>query len=914
LKNILDWPQQELIVKEFKRVAAIDPREAAVELQPFMASFYLFQCYLTEFGVSFDAQELCHWLSQAAEPDESGGIVYYAQAWLWRVCNTFGTRCPKPLSDLETYFKLSIMRGHRTCVSDGEKIIDNLHNSDLKKKWREILKDGQFIFRTIAAGLGMPYFARRKLRRPYDLDDLSKLDSLIKEELGVDYDHCLKINQATTAQDTPDSDNAPKPRNFESIFVNHIGHGLVHYAASSGNVQALRHLTSKYKLDINIRDQLAHETPLVCACRGGHFESAMLLLEIGANPNEGDFGIESPLSWLCSFKGQEMPKIAQKLVDAGAIIDGGGIYTMRPDVRPILVDWEYLMSISVTPLGRAVIMNNLEAVKVLLSHGANPLARPGRKESKPGENSVQLAAVLNLPEILEVLILYLNSKPDEQATIFDEGEMLQAAHEATIAPFDTTSLQSRIVRHGPNYKAAMFNTLRLLRLNKAKYSNDWKLAGTPKAPEGSVLCLEAKLGNIDIVEHLIELGHSPNGSLGHRPLAEAVKRNQESIFRVLIGHGANIFVKCSVDNGSQLSLLQICADRSKTARPGLFIAEYLLQKGLPVDPLQDGSPSAFAIAIKNQDFKLADLLLANGADVNFTYQLGRDGPWMTVLGELAQTHTVGNLTAIEYLLSLGSKPEAHERNTDAPETVLGQLDLNSTRKSRQYPDFIVDKTNNLSVFHILASCSQDTINNTAQLSARIIDIILKTFKDSEHINFTHPVYGTALCLASITSNLHMISALLEVKARTDIPAALVELPPQLKAKLGQTKEPAVPRNLALSVLSNLATKMHAGIQPNGGPFSLSSLAIIRDNMTILEMLPGPDGVVDGVADPIWAQLSQEIEQLVKRPYRSGAAWNEEEGSMPVDLSVLKEFDELPWKKGDEMGNEQAMQTMLKFLR
>ncbi len=233
----------------------MNPHEAPVELQPFMASFYLVQCYLTEFGVSFDAQELCYWLSQATEPDENGGVVYYAQAWLWRVCNTFGTRCPKPLSNLETYFKLGILRGHLTCVADGEKIIANLHDSDLQNKWREILKDGQFIFRTTTAGLGMAYYTHRKLRRPYNLDDLPDLDRLIEEELGVDYGRCLKINQGTTAQDAPDSENAPKPRNFESIFVNHVGHGLVHYAASLGNVQALRHLISKYQLDINIQDQ-----------------------------------------------------------------------------------------------------------------------------------------------------------------------------------------------------------------------------------------------------------------------------------------------------------------------------------------------------------------------------------------------------------------------------------------------------------------------------------------------------------------------------------------------------------------------------------------------------------------------------------------------------------------------------------
>lgn len=646
-----------------------------------MASFYLFQCYLAEFGVSFDAQQSCYWLSQATEPDDAGGIVYYAQAWLWRVCHTFGIKCPKPLADMEGYFRLSIIRGHRTCVSDLYKIFPDLHDSDLQKKWHGILKEAQFVFRTMTGGLGMPYFAHRKLRRPYDLDDLPDLDRLIKEELGVDYDRCLKGHEFATSQATSDSNDAPKPRDFDSIFVNHIGHGLMHFAASMGNVAALRHLTSKYTLNIDTRDQTAHETPLVCACRGGHIESAEFLLDNGANPNGGEFGVETPLFWLCSFKGLELRKIAQKLVDAGATIDGGGTHTIRPDVRSIWSDWEELLSVSVTPLGRAVIMNNLEAVKVLLGHGANPLARPDRKQSKPGEDAIELAAVLNMPEILEVLILYLNSRPEEQATIFDEGEMLQAAHKASITPFDTISLQSRIIRHGSNYKAAMFKTLRLLRQNKAKYSNDWRQAGIPKLPEGSVLCMEVKLGNTDIVEHLIELGHSPNGSPGHRPLVEAVRHNQETIFRALIGHGADILVKSSGDNGSQLSLLQICADRPKTVRPGLFIPEFLLRNDVPADSPKDGTPSAFVIAVRNQDFKLADLLLANGADINFTYQLERNGPWITVLGDLARTHNVGNLTAIEYLLSIGNRSE-QRGDTGTPETLLSQLDLDANANSQ----------------------------------------------------------------------------------------------------------------------------------------------------------------------------------------------------------------------------------------
>jgi ankyrin repeat protein len=921
LKSILDWPQQELIVKEFECIAAMNPHDAPVELQPYMAAFYLFQCHLTEFGVAFNAEKICHWLSQATEPDDAGGICYYAQAWIWRISNTFGVLCPKSLFDLESYFKLSIMRGHRTCIADGDKIIEKLRDSDSQKKWRLILNEGLYFLNTMSAGLGMPYFAPRKLRRSYNLNNLQQLDTLIKEELGQDYDSCLRINQmqvATAEGESKESDEAPKKRNFESIFVNHIGHGLLHYAASSGNAPALRHMIEKYHVNLNVADQAASETPLVCACRSGHFECAMVLLETGASPNQSQFGAEPPLSWLCSFKREEMSTIAQKLVNTGAVVDGGGTYTLRPDVRPIWADWENLLSISVTPLGRAVVMNNLEAVEVLLGHGANPLARPDRKKSEPGKCAIELAAVLNIPEILEVLILYLRSEPVGQARIFDEGEMLQAAHNKSIVPFDTTSLQSRVVRHGSRYKLAMFTTLQLLHKNRAKHINDWKTAGTPRLLQDFVLCQEVKLGNVDIVEHLIELGHPANGSPGHRPLEEAVKLNHDTIFRVLIGQGANIFVKHGLENGSQLSLLQICAERPKTARPGTFIAEYLIKGGIPVDPLQDGARSAFALAVLNQDFELASLLLSYGANVNYAYQPEQWGPWITVLGELARTHTERSLRSIEYLLSLG-KPSIPEQlsNTSAPETQFNQLSLSSTHKPQAIPDFIVDKTNQLSILHILARCPPETTNNTAQISVRIINIILKAFKDPNQLNYTHPIYGTALCLAAVTLNLNMVTTLLDLKARADLGAFPSQFPTSMGLKLRQIVEPAIPKHLALAVLLGFFMDLQGAVAANSLPAFQGSLETSRDNLTILELLISPDDMTDGGEGGMWGQfqaLRVQMKSHMKGMSATEGGWKEGEGNLPVDLLGLNEFEVLPWKDGDEMNSEQAMATMLKYMR
>lgn len=329
LKSILDWPQQQLIVQEFERAAAMGAHDAPVELQPHDAAFYLFQCYLTGFGISsFNPEKLVHWLSQATAPDDAGGVVYYAQAWIWRISNTFNLPFPKSTDELETFLKLSILRGHRTCLADGEYIRDNLLGYGSRQVWDSILSDGRLYLNTLAAGLGMPYFAPRKLRGNYNLNDIPHLDSLIKEELGQDYHSCLKVN--STHKETPKDQKkaGPKPRTFESIFVNHIGHGLLHFAASMGNYEALLHMIFNYHVNINVCDQTAYETPLVCACRTGNLKCAILLLECGADPNNSEHGVETPLYWLCSFKGKEMVEIAHKLIEAHADVDGGGGHTM----------------------------------------------------------------------------------------------------------------------------------------------------------------------------------------------------------------------------------------------------------------------------------------------------------------------------------------------------------------------------------------------------------------------------------------------------------------------------------------------------------------------------------------------------------------------------------------------------------
>ena len=113
---------------------------------------------------------------------------------------------------------------------------------------------------------------------------------------------------------------------------------------------------------------------------------------------------------------------------------------------------------SVTPLGRAVFMKRLPAVRIMLKLGADPLLKKILKKSSTGQLAAELAAILTLPEILEVLLLHLDEKLGFQQHIFDEIGMLAAA-QREIIPFDSLSLQSRLIRCGPLYRSALIQTM-----------------------------------------------------------------------------------------------------------------------------------------------------------------------------------------------------------------------------------------------------------------------------------------------------------------------------------------------------------------------------------------------------------------------------------------------------------------------
>lgn len=557
LKAIMDWEQQKEVVADLDIAATTSPKDSVRGLKPWMAAYYVFQCYLTEFGVLFDPRKACYWLAlaTATAPADEEAFISHAQAWLRQVQSAF--RIPTAISRESPQASTS----HTFTESEQSIIGDSGSQTE---------SEGNLSQQTCLAA--RTYLVNWRLRRDYDLDHLDNLDNQIKEELGVDYAASLSYGLPWNVEL---ESRAVGWRTFDKITVNNRGHGLLHLAASTGNMPALKHLVMKYKAYIDISNPPYWETPLLSACIGGHFDCVVFLLDRGASPRGHIASALSPLHWLCSFQEDEMPAIAKRIKSTVLSIDGPSLGG-QADVRNEWTDWTEMYNVCVTSLGRAVIMGSLPAVRTLLALGADPLARPSRSSNgntEKAKSAVDLAVILILPGILKVLLLYIDARSGAAPRVFDESEMIKVAHDKLLTPCDTTSRQSRLIRCGKNYKHDLFLTLQMLQ-SREREMKRWQTRDDCRA-EGKLLCEEIKLGNTDIVETLLRLGFNANGSSDYRPIIEAVRWNHEPIFRLLVRYGADVTTKMALADGGQMSLLEISASRPSASRPGEYIAVYL---------------------------------------------------------------------------------------------------------------------------------------------------------------------------------------------------------------------------------------------------------------------------------------------------------------------------------------------------
>ncbi|KAL5416922.1 hypothetical protein PMIN04_007984 [Paraphaeosphaeria minitans] len=765
LKNILTWDQQRQMLEELKSAGTgtRDSSSGLLAMKKTVAAFYVFQCYLLEFGTPFNDLNASEWLLKAASDDDSHEDAdYLSQAWVWRVSRALGVSLDMPRQRLDTLLKLSVMRGHRICLQDIQELASTGTATEHQEWWSTFQQARQFLLSHMGA-VGMGYFFPSHLTPPWntiEIDNLPSLDRTIRDVLGSAYESCWKgssfQNLSNTSSDTGES-------GFDRIYVNRRGHGLLHYAAATGSLETLQHLVMKYRCSIDLPNQHVDEPPLLCACAGGKLDCALFLLENGADPNGYRFGQEGPLHWLSSFLPNEMEIIASKLVAAGAEVElrSGG---MRHDVRGIRADWERIFEIRTTPLGRAVLMNSLDAVNVLLKLGADPLTKSAKKHRGEWEGSngmskmmdvtspFELAAVLTYPEILAAFVTHIDKDTTAPSLrLFNEVGMLDLARSQAVTQSDPLSLRSRLVRCGSRFKQNLKASLMILYARALPFTGGTASDDLQKE-RSRVLSREVKLGSVDIVETLLELRYHPDGTNYHRPIEEAIRTNHEALFDLLKRYNADLSVTRMTSTGT-ISLLHVCASRPLQSRSGRYIAEALIAAGVPLESVDPRIKSPLAMAILNQNFDVAAALVENGANVDALYPLqvsglnGLETKHTTVLVEVLSQHTMRTIESLKFLFG---------KHNGSP---------------KERPAFHIDPANRFSILHLLAGSPNYT--HIAQITPKIFSLCLETYNEPEFINYRHPLLGSALCYAAAKGQKSMVDLLLKHGADDSVGAGPV---------------------------------------------------------------------------------------------------------------------------------------------
>ena len=159
--------------------------------------------------------------------------------------------------------------------------------------------------------------------------------------------------------------------------------GPLYYASLCGLHDLVRHLIVKYPEQVNARGG-SHITPLIAALSRGHFQTAELLHQNGADPSiEGRFG--KPLH-SAAYSGDF--RVVKELIKYNADIDArdgaketplheasGNLTPNSPDIVRLLLDHGADVNArnykGGPPLHCAAHRGNLEAARILLEHGAD---------------------------------------------------------------------------------------------------------------------------------------------------------------------------------------------------------------------------------------------------------------------------------------------------------------------------------------------------------------------------------------------------------------------------------------------------------------------------------------------------------------------------------------------------------------
>jgi ankyrin repeat protein len=518
------------------------------------------------------------------------------------------------------------------------------------------------------------------------------------------------------------------------------GDNILHFVSCCGLVQSLEVLLKNINAaEVNIRN-IRDETPLLLACRSGHYEVAMMLYEAGGDPRIANVYGDTPLHWLLSFPDKHVAELTGKFLRRGADIDA------------VAQSFSYIYCgenayLQGTPLMRAISRNRLVVVDTLLEHGAE------LNFSLNQDSAINLAARLHYPEILSKLLDKSRNTPKTVEPTNGISYLLFALFHGSLE--SPGSLFGRIRRHGHRWKSRAVETLWVLLEHGAReYLHD-----VPGTPGATATFNATQMAEPDVLAYLLDHGgaefvNTPSldvdddpdfQGIQRYPISAAISSRRLESLRLLLQHGADARVRERIPTIEEpVTMLYLCA---WTANDDPAFAKLLIGNGVDVG-VDDGPvdyETPFACAVRNRCFKLADFMWRNGADPNAEFN---EGLWfsqatkMTLLGHLVSECSISTLAPLSFLMIIASR---------AP----------GVAQSRRGPAFVVNQSSGMTVLHVMAN--NVFVHQDSRAEGTLLQRVTEYFKpDASMLGARDSVKNcTALELAIMRGNARVVRYLLD---------------------------------------------------------------------------------------------------------------------------------------------------------
>lgn len=215
------------------------------------------------------------------------------------------------------------------------------------------------------------------------------------------------------SEEEEEEEEGPRPLSYPELIGNKGGLTPLLFAVRQGHVSSVRRLLET-GADINQTSEGDHTSPLLMATINGHFDLALELLKRGADPDLASDAGATPLyatinlQWApksfypqpTAYKQQQITYLdmMQALLEAGA--DPNARLTKHLWYMAYNIDQLGVNTKGATPFWRAAYGTDVQAMKLLLAHGADPnipTQKPPQRRRRDGEEEPDLSGLPPVP-------------------------------------------------------------------------------------------------------------------------------------------------------------------------------------------------------------------------------------------------------------------------------------------------------------------------------------------------------------------------------------------------------------------------------------------------------------------------------------------------------------------------------------